>query len=160
VDIPKFVMMISGLLIMSCLLPGMIPLNRETAVPLPSMEKDAKKVVEVINGKNYVRLEALAQEQYTEGLLKPGTRTFTVEIKDEKPTLFGYGWCTTTEEILKQNFEHIKVGLYFNGDVLGSDVVHPLTLTRSDGLVCVDFGVLMSEWSNGEYKLKAVAVRR
>jgi len=36
-------------------------------------------------------------------------------------------------------------------------VVHPLSITRADGLVCVDFGVLLSEWSNGEYKLKAIA---
>ena len=155
--IPKLVIMISGLLLMSCLLPGMIPLNQERAAPMPTMEKDAKKVIEALNGKNYVRLEALAQEQYTEDLAKPGTRTFTVKITDEKPSYFGYGWCTTTEEILKQNVEHMKVKLYFNEDVLASDVVHPLSITRSDGLVCVDFGVLMSEWTNGEYKLKAVA---
>ncbi len=155
--IPKFVMIMSGFLLMSCLLPGMIPLNREPTGPMPVMEKNADKVIEVLNGKNYVRLEALAQEQYTEDLVKPGTRTFTVKITDEKPTYFGYGWCTTTQEILKQNFEHIKIKLYFNDEVLGSDVVHPLSLTRSDGLVCVDFGVLMSEWTNGKYKLKSVA---
>lgn len=155
--LPKFVMVVTGLLLLSCLLPGMIPLNREPAGPMPVMEKDADKVIEALNGKNYVRLEALAEEQYTEDLFKPGTRIFTVKITDEKPTYFGYGWCTTTEEILKQNLEHIKVKLYFNNDELGSDVVHPLSITRSDGLVCVDFGVLMLEWSDGEYKLKTVA---
>ena len=35
--------------------------------------------------------------------------------------------------------------------------MHPITFTRSDGLLCLDFGVLMSEWPAGEYKLKAVA---
>ena len=58
--------MISGLLLMSCLLPGMIPLNREQAAPMPTMEKDADKVIEALTSKNYVRLEALAEEQYTE----------------------------------------------------------------------------------------------
>jgi hypothetical protein len=135
----------------------MIPLDQKSAAPMPTMEKDPDKVIEALNGKNYVRLEGLAEEQYTEDLAKPGTRTFTVKITDEKPTYFGYGWCTTTQEILKQNVEHMKVKLYFNEDVLGGDVVHPLSITRSDGLVCVDFGVLMSEWTNGDYKLKAVA---
>jgi hypothetical protein len=121
------------------------------------MEKDADKVIEALNGKNYVRLEALAKEQYTEDMAKPGTRTFTVKISDEKPTFFAYGWCTTTEEILKQNVQHMKVTLYFDDEPLESDVVHPLSLTRSDGLVCVDFGALLSGWTNGEYKLKAVA---
>jgi len=156
--IPKFVLILSGLLLMSCLLPGMIPLNQEPALPLPTMEKDAQKVIEALNEKNYVRLEELAEEKYTEDLAKPGTRIFTVKITDEKkPTYFGYGWCTTTKEILTQNVEHMKVKLYFNEDLLGSDVIHPLSISRSDGLVCVDFGVLMSEWTNGEYKLKAVA---
>ena len=155
--IPRLVITISGLLLISCLLPGMIPLNAAPASPMPVMEKDPDKVIEVLQAKNYVRLEALAQEQYTEDLAKPGTRTFTVKISDEKPTFFGYGWCTTTEEILKQNVEHMKVTLYFGDEPLKSDVVHPLSLTRSDGLVCVDFGALMSEWTNGKYKLKAVA---
>lgn len=156
--VPKFVLILSGLLIMSCLLPGMIPLNQEPALPMPTMEKDAQKVIAALNGKNYVRLEELAEEKYTEDLAQPGTRTFTVKITDEeKPTYFGYGWCTTTKEILKQNVEHMKVKLYFNEDLLGTDVIHPLSMTRSDGLVCADFGVLMSGWTNGEYKLKAVA---
>ena len=153
----KLVVIVSGLFLMSCLLPGMIPLNQEPAAPMPAIEKDADKVIEALNGKNYVRLEALAEEQYTEDMVKPGTRTYTVKISDEKPTLFGYGWCTTTQEILKQNVEHMKVTLYFDDKPLESDMVHPLSLTRSDGLVCVDFGALLSEWTNGEYKLKAVA---
>jgi hypothetical protein len=155
--LPKFVMVVTGLLLMSCLLPGMIPLNREPAGPMPVMEKDADKVIEALNAKNYVLLEALAQEQYTEDLFKPGTRTFTVKISEDKPIYFSYGWCTTTAEILKQNLDHIKVKLYFNGDELGKDVVHPLSITRSDGLVCEDLGVLMSEWPDGQYILKSVA---
>ena len=155
--IPGIVILMSGFLIMSCLLPGMIPLNRKPAGPMPVMEKDADKVIAALNAKNYVPLEALAQEQYTEDLFKPGTRTFTVRITEDKPTYFSYGWCTTTAEILKQNLDHIKVKLYFNGDELGKDVVHSLSITRSDGLVCEDLGVLMSEWPDGQYTLKSVA---
>ncbi len=47
--------------------------------------------------------------------------------------------------------------VYFNDNELSKDVVHPLAFTRSDGLVCNDFGVLMSDWPAGEYKLKTVA---
>lgn len=154
----KVVMILSGFLLWACLLPGMIPLQRATPGPMPVMEKDADKVIEVLNSKNYVRLEALAKEQYTEAdFSKPGTLTFNVKITDDKPTYFSYGWCTTTEEILKQNLEHIKPKLTFNNEDLGSDVVHPLTFTRGDGLVCVDYGVLMSEWPAGQYTLKAAA---
>lgn len=156
--ISKFVMIISGLLVMSCLLPGMLPLNRGPAGPMPTMEKDANKVIEALTNNNYVRLEALAKEQYTEqDFAKPGTLTFTVKITDEKPTYFSYGWCAVDDTTLQNNFQHINVSLYFNGDKLGNDVVHTLSFTSANNLHCADFGVLMSEWANGEYKLKAVA---
>jgi hypothetical protein len=156
--ISKFVMIISGLLVMSCLLPGMLPLNRGPAGPMPTMEKDANKVIEALTNNNYVRLEALAKEQYTEqDFAKPGTLPFTVKITDEKPTYFSYGWCAVDDTTLQNNFQHINVSLYFNGDKLGNDVVHTLSFTSANSLHCADFGVLMSEWANGEYKLKAVA---
>ncbi|MCI0554677.1 MAG: hypothetical protein L0287_27330 [Anaerolineae bacterium] len=148
----------SALLIMSCLLPGMIPLTPVPTVPAPSMEQNADTLIETLKGQNWVYLQSLAKEQYTEAdFAKPGTLTFTVNITDDKPTYFNYGWCTTTEEILKQNFEHIQIKLYFNDKELGSDVVHPITFTRPDGLLCLDFGVMMSDWPNGKYNLEAVA---
>ena len=171
-----FVMILSGLLLVSCLLPGMIPLNSdatETTEPaasaapevttepagaMPTMEKNADTMLETLKAGDFVYLSQLAEEQYTEeDYAKPGTLTFTVNITDDKPTYLNYGWCTTTEEILQQNFEHIRVGLYFNGKPLGQDVVHPITYTRPDNFVCLEFGVLMSDWLPGKYELAAVA---
>jgi len=169
----KFIVIISGLFLMSCMLPGMIPLNREATAPaeavepeasaapavtIPTMEKDADALLETLRSGEWVYLQALAEEQYTEAdFAKPGTLTFTVNVTEDKPTYFNYGWCTTTEEILQQNFEHIKLKFYFNGEQLGTDVVHPVSFTRPDGFVCLDFGVLMSDWAPGEYRLEAVA---
>ena len=156
--IPKFVMIISALLLLSCLLPGMIPLNAKPAGPTPAMEKDGNKVIEALTNNNYVRLEALAKEQYTEqDFAKPGTLTFTVNITDDKPTYFSYGWCAVDDATLQNNIQHIDVSLYFNEKKLGSDVVHTLSFTLANNLHCADFGVLMSAWPNGEYKLRAVA---
>lgn len=150
----------SALLIMSCLLPGMIPLTPIPTVPAPMMETNADTLIETLKGKDWVYLQSLATEQYTPDELDrktPGTLTFTINITDEKPTYFNYGWCTKTEDILKQNFEHIDVKLYFNDRELGSDVIHPIIFTRPDGLFCRDFGVMMSNWPNGKYNLEAVA---
>ena len=154
------IMVLSMLLMMSCLLPGMIPLTPIPTVPAPVMETNADTLIETLKGQDWVYLQSLAKEQYTEEELDrktPGTLTFTINIKDDKPTYFNYGWCTKTEEILKQNFEHIEIKLYFNDKELGKDVVHPVTFTRPDGLLCLDFGVMMSDWPNGKYNLEAVA---
>lgn len=152
-----FVIIISGLLLMSCLLPGMIPLNRTPAGPTPTMEKDGKKVIEALTSNNYVRLEALAKEKYTEeDFAKPGSRTFTVVITDSKPAYYSYSWCAVDDTTLKNNLQHMDVSLYFNGDKLGSGVVHTLSYTLASSLHCADFGVLITDWPNGEYTLKAV----
>lgn len=51
---------------------------------------------------------------------------------------------------------YITVEISLNGDVLGSEVVHNLAFGRSDGMVCIDFGVLLSNWEPGEYEMKAI----
>ena len=170
------VIVVSGLLLTSCLLPGMIPLNPEptataepagTAEPeaspvpagsMPTMETDSNIVLESLKAQEGIHLVALAEERYTDAdTAQPGTLTYTVNITDDRPTYFNYGWCTTTEEILQQNFEHIKIGLYFNDEALQSDVVHPITYQLND-MVCLDFVALLSNWPNGEYRLRAVAI--
>jgi hypothetical protein len=157
---PIFVLLLSGLLLCSCLLPGMIPMNGEAATtsgPRPTMETDPDALLETLQAGEWTYLQALAEEQYTEeDFARPGTLTFTVTITDDQPTYFNYGWCTTTQEILEQNFQHIQVTLLFNDEPLDEDVVHNLSFTRPDGFVCLDFGVMMSDWVNGEYQLKAI----
>jgi len=169
-SVPKLVVITVGaLLITACLLPGMIPLNpeaTETAEPaasaapagsLPTMETDSDIVLESLKTQKGVYLAALAKEQYSEAdTAQPGTLTFTVNITDDRPTYFNYGWCTTTEEILQQNFEHIKIALIFNGEALSSDVVHPITYQVNE-MVCLDFMALLSDWPEGEYQLTAIA---
>jgi hypothetical protein len=148
---------ISALLIVSCMLPGRILSYLRNPSSMPYMEKDFETFLQIINSGDWHALEELAIERYTErDYAKPGTLAFTVTIPDEKPVYFSYGWCTTTEEILQQNFEHITVRLYFNEEELGDDVVHATSFGTLDGLVCGAFGVLMSEWSPGEYQLRAV----
>ena len=150
-----------GLFVLACSLPGFIPLpstSNSKSTPLPEMEKDADNVLEVLKAQNFYRLETLAQEQYSEDdFAKPGTLTFTAQVKNDKPVYFSYGWCATSEEILQQNYQHIAIELYFNGDRLDNDVVHSFVFTTAAGMYCGDFGVLLSDWPPGEYQMEAVA---
>jgi hypothetical protein len=139
------------------MLPGMIPLKSTLEGPMPYMEKDADEVLKVLSGGDWHYLEALAEERYEEeDLAKPGTLTYTVNITDENPVYFVYGWCAVDEETLRQNFEHIDVKLYINNVELDDDVIQNLTYPSEDNLVCLDNGVLTSEWPEGEYELKTV----
>jgi hypothetical protein len=54
-------------------------------------------------------------EQYTEQFCRPAPDVLSTH-RINRP--FNYGWCTTTEEILRQNFEHIKLK-FFSWQQLG-----------------------------------------
>ena len=141
--------------LLACQLPGMIPLTTQLDV---DMETDTERVIEVLNSPDWVALQSVVNEQYTEeDYSKPGTLTFTADVTNEQPVYFSYGWCTVDEATLQQNFEHITVTLTLDGNELADNVVHPLSFGQADGLVCLDFGVLLSNWELGEYELKAVA---
>jgi len=150
-----------NLVLLIVIMPFMLAclyLERMIQVPEPKMETNADTVLEVLNAKGAVALQSLASETYTEEqYAKPGDLKFTANVTNEKPVLFSYGWCAKDQTILQQNFGHIKVVLYFNDAKLGTDVVHDFSYTSTDGQVCAEFGVLMSEWPAGEYRLKAVA---
>ena len=149
-----------NLILLAICMPFMLAclyLERMVDIPEPKMEENPDAVLKVLNGADWVYLQALAKETYTEDdFAKPGTLTFTATVTNDKPVYFGYGWCTTTEEILRQNFEHITVELFFNDQKLGNDVAHSYLYSLTNGQVCNDFGVLMSDWPAGEYHLKVV----
>jgi hypothetical protein len=157
----RFALLVGALcmLMISCMLPGMIPLNKVSEGPRPYMETDPEKVLEALRGGQVLALEALAPERYTEeDLAKPGRLTYTVTISDDLPTILMYGWCAVDEQILQQNFEHIVVKIYFNDEELGNDVVHGITyVSPQNNMPCQAYSVLMSEWPEGTYTLEAVA---
>ena len=151
----------SNLILLIVIMPFMLAclyLEKMIKVPEPKMETNTEAVIETLKGNNWVPLQSLASEKYTEAeYAKPGTLKFTLTATNDKPVFFSYGWCAKDEATLRQNFAHINVQLYFNDGKLGTDVVHSLSYNSTDGQVCLESGVLMSEWPAGEYHLKAIA---
>ncbi len=133
-------------------------ITRMIQVPEPNMEKDANKMLQVLQGKNWIPVQALVAEKYTDAdYAKPGTLKFTATIPNDRPVYFSYGWCAKDQTILVQNLQHINVQIYFNDGKLGSDVVHNLSSTQTDGQVCSEYGILTSDWPAGTYHIKTVA---
>lgn len=61
-------------------------------------------------GENLQLLEGLAKEQYDPKELSQAgkTYTYTIQLDKEQSFLWGSNWCATTEEILRDNFQHIS----------------------------------------------------
>jgi len=147
-------LVVTLLFMTACLLPGMIPLS---SANLPKAEKDVDTVINVLYGNDWVSLQSLTVEQYTEDeISRPGTLSYTAKVTNEVPVYFNYSWCTTTEEILQQNFEHIKIALMVNDVTLGNSDVHFLSYSLTNGWVCNDVGALLSDWSEGTFHLKTI----
>ena len=134
----------SSLILLIACMPFMLAclyLERMIQVPEPKMETNADTVIKMLNGDGWVPLQSLASETYTEEeYSKPGTLKFTGNVTNDKPVFFSYGWCAKDEATLKQNFAHIKVLLYYNDAKLGTDVVHSISYSSTDGQVCLELG--------------------
>ncbi len=96
-------------------------------------------------------LESLATETYQgEELSQPGqTYTFTIALEEEQTLLWQTNWCTTSADILKQNFEHIQLQFTANDEII--DYGHiGIIETRNEDLYCAHFIVALSNWPQGE----------
>ena len=85
------IMALGMLLMMSCLLPGMIPLTPIPTVPAPIMEKNADTLIETLKGQDWVYLQSLAKEQYAQEELDrktPGTLTSVSYTHLTLPTIY------------------------------------------------------------------------
>lgn len=131
-------------------------LQRMIQVPEPEMEENIDTVLEVLSTGDWVSLQEVSTEQYTqEEYAKPGTLTFHARLTNDQSVYFNYGWCSKDEATLEQNMQHIRVEIYFNGGKLSDDVVHSLAYMTPEGQACLDHGMLLTDWPAGTYQMKA-----
>ncbi len=107
------------------------------------------------SGDNF--LEDLAREEYQSAdYAKPGTLTFTVPLIKEESLIWLYAWCTTTTEILNQNFENIQLKFVLNGEEVSLDDLANEDL-ESGGQQCRLYYAALSQWPAGEHHLSITA---
>jgi hypothetical protein len=101
-------------------------------------------------------LESLAKEQYDSAeLSKAGkTYTYTVAVRGEQTLIWQTNWCTTTEDILKQNLEHIQVEFVADGEVIDPGHIAVIQVPGNSDLVCTYFIASVSQWPEGDTLLE------
>ncbi len=100
-------------------------------------------------------LESLAPEQYDTTTLSQAGQTYayTIDLDKEQTLIWQTNWCTTTEEILNQNMEHIRIQFTVDGEVVDPGHIG-LVQTRSGDLYCAYFLASLSDWPPGTTVLK------
>ncbi len=98
-------------------------------------------------------LEDKAREEYSaEEVSVPGVFTYTVPLLKSESLIWGYFWCTTTTEILEQNFSQIEVSFELNGEAVPLDKFVTADLPSGDTQCRVIYTAL-SDWKPGEHHL-------
>ncbi len=103
-------------------------------------------------------LEAVAQEQYDAAAFAqvPATFQFTIQLDNDRRLTWGWGWCTTSPEVLAQNYEHIKLELFVNGQPI--DLKYFAVVEQQpSGLACKSYSTVVYGWPSGETQLEVRA---
>lgn len=98
-------------------------------------------------------LEDKAREKYSaDEVSVPGTFTYTIPLAKSETLIWGYYWCTTTTDILKQNFSQINIKFTLDGKDVPMDQFAVDELP-SGGNQCRIVYTALSDWPAGEHHL-------
>ena len=100
-------------------------------------------------------MDELARESYSsEELAQPGTFTYTVVMPTSRDAIAGYVWCTTTREILDDNWDRMEFYFELNGEPIAPDEMSRELVSSANG-PCYTLTALLTDWPTGEHSFIA-----
>ncbi|HEX9595684.1 MAG TPA: hypothetical protein VF982_02300, partial [Anaerolineales bacterium] len=78
--------------------------------------------------------------------------TFTVVMNRSQDVIAGYFWCTTTNEILADNWAKIEVTFELDGVAIPAAEFNEETVASGSG-PCTALSAKLSDWPAGEHSL-------
>lgn len=122
-------------------------------MPTFGSDKETKKAAEE---RSIYPLEAYADEQpFIPDIIQPGDLfIYSISIASNETALWEYGWCTTTTEILEQNFDQMKVEFVLNGKVVPNTLVAVTESQVQEGRYCRWLTTLITDWPRGDHQLE------
>ena len=80
--------------------------------------------------------------------------TYEVQLTESVPLLWSYGWCTTTEAILEDNYRYIQLEFVLNETVIPLSNFIAVDYARDDGSPCREYVGLVETWTTGQHQLE------
>jgi hypothetical protein len=123
--------------------PGSVPSPAATEVPPVIF---GPLVIEPANptSSNYPTLQELIPNW--SAATTPGSQTWSVTVSPNKPVLVFFGWCTTTAEILDQNYQHITYKLIVDGQQVDVKGLYLWNDQETDR-ICQTYVGLIRQWT-------------
>ena len=128
------------------------PLEKADMPPSFASAADAKTAME--NGGDYLESYAVDFPDIPD-INQPGDiYTYNVSLPSSIPLIWSYGWCTTTSEILDDNFKHIQIDFVVDDTSVKAENIAITDSSRDDGSPCRDYVVLVDQWTPGQHQLQ------
>ncbi len=119
----------------------------------PTFDGGITLIAELNNGVAF--LIDLVREEYTaEETGVPGTLTYTVVMNQSQDVIVGYFWCTTTDEILADNWAKIEASFELDGVAIPASEFNEEAVPSGSG-PCMALSAKLSEWPAGEHSFVA-----
>jgi C-terminal processing protease CtpA/Prc len=103
------------------------------------------------------QLEQAARETYTTAELSQMDKTFTytIPLAASEDLIWIYGWCSTTNEIMLDNWKHIQVKFMLNG---GEVTLNKFAKFEGEngGQMCRFYYTVLKDWPAGQHSVQTV----
>jgi hypothetical protein len=80
---------------------------------------------------------------------------YNVKITTNEKLLWDYGWCTTTPEILDENFGKMRIVFNLNSEPVPQRYFAITEHQREDGGYCRTYTALITNWPKGQHQLES-----
>lgn len=131
------------------------PLEGRSVPGSPTVNGDFQAVESFFAGTPF--LYEFALEEYSEEAhMAPGVLTYTVMMESSQAVMDGYVWCTTTRDILNENWAKIQVSMELNGRAIRRENMD-LEVYEDGDIACNFLTVLLSDWPDGQHSFAVTA---
>lgn len=79
---------------------------------------------------------------------------YEIQLTESTPLVWLYGWCTTTQTVLEENFSQIRLEFTINGSPASPGSFAVSEYERSDGGKCREHTALIVDWPAGTHQLE------
>ncbi len=129
--------------------PTKIPTS--TPIPIPTVIPIYVEPYQPQDGDNYETLRTLAPGW--EGVSVPSVLVWDVSVASNQPVLIFHGWCTTTQAILDQNFQHLQYLIEIDGRLLNMSDLYVEEGQNSER-ACKTYVGLIRSWPEGTHVIR------
>lgn len=151
--------------------PLPVPLQPTQAPPLDSQAGEAALTIpggptvgapretRIAIAEQLASINELAPEEYSleEQLQMGETFAYTVQLPDDRPRLWFFGWCATSSSILQQNLEQMTFEVSVDDTPVPLEqfeVIDHSESGQSQALECRTFVSVISDWPGSETALR------